>query len=139
MEEKGKILSIDYGLKRIGVAVSDEYRIIAKPLITIINSTNSHNEIIKLIEELKVNLVLIGIPYRNDNKNDNLIKNIKEFANQIQTATNIEIKFVDEFMTSKKAVEIMVTNKKKKSIRRQKTEVDKVAAAVILQEYLENN
>lgn len=139
MQVKGKVLSIDYGLKRIGFAVSDEYRIIAKPLKTLDNTNNIIQETISIIEELKINLIIVGIPIRDDDKNDKFIQLIKKFAFEISEKTNINVIFVDEFMSSRKAVEIMVRNNKKKSQRRKKSEIDKISAAVFLQEFLENN
>lgn len=140
MEIKGKILAVDFGLKRIGLAISDEYRIIPRPLKTIFNSDSSLNEIQEIINSEKVNLVLFGLPIRNDDKNNALINAIYSFSNLIKKANpNINIEFIDEFMTSKRAVQIMVNNGKKKNKRAEKPEIDKIAAALILQEYLESN
>lgn len=138
MEVKGRILAIDYGLKRIGLALSDALRIVATPLKTIENTPNAIAEIMNIIKAEEVNLILCGIPFRNDDKNDEWIANIKNFANKIAKQSNLEVIFIDEFMTSKKAVQIMVNNGKKKSKRSEKGAVDKVAAAIILQDYLES-
>ncbi len=139
MEIKGRILAVDYGLKRIGLAISDEFRIIARPVKTILNSSENLREIEEIIQSEKVNLILFGIPYRDDDKNDDFIKKIKAFATKLSQQTGIEVQYVDEYMTSQKAVQIMVNNGKKKSKRAEKTEIDKIAAALILQEYLQNN
>lgn len=139
MEIKGRILAVDYGLKRIGLAISDEFRIIARPVKTILNSSENLIEIEEIIQSEKVNLILFGIPYRDDDKNDDFIKKIKAFATKLSQQTGIEVQYVDEYMTSQKAVQIMVNNGKKKSKRAEKTEIDKIAAALILQEYLQNN
>lgn len=138
MEVKGRILAIDYGLKRIGLALSDALRIVATPIKTIDNTPNAISEIMQIIQAEDVNLILCGIPYRNDDKNDEWIAKIKNFANKLAKQSGLELVFVDEFMTSKKAVQIMVNNGKKKSKRSEKGAIDKVAAAIILQDYLES-
>lgn len=138
MEVKGRILAIDYGLKRIGLALSDTLRIVATPIKTIENTPNAISEIMQIIQAEEVNLILCGIPFRNDDKNDEWIEKIKSFGNKLAKQSGLELVFVDEFMTSKKAVQIMVNNGKKKSKRSEKGAIDKVAAAIILQDYLES-
>lgn len=110
----------------------------ATPIKTIENTPNAISEIMQIIQAEEVNLILCGIPFRNDDKNDEWIEKIKSFGNKLAKQSGLELVFVDEFMTSKKAVQIMVNNGKKKSKRSEKGAIDKVAAAIILQDYLES-
>lgn len=137
---KGKrLLSIDFGLRRIGLAICDEYHIAIRPVATIFNDESLVLNLKQIIESERVGAVVIGVPVRNDDKNDALIEKINEFALLISTEFNLEVLRHDEFMSSKKASQTLIEIGRKKSKRASKGELDKIAAAIILKEFISEN
>lgn len=137
---KGKrLLSIDFGLRRIGLAICDEYHIAIRPVATIFNDESLVLNLKQIIESERVGAVVIGVPVRNDDKNDELIANINDFAELINKEFGLEVFRHDEFMSSKKASQTLVEIGRKKSKRASKGELDKIAAAIILQEFISEN
>jgi putative Holliday junction resolvase len=134
-----RIIAIDYGLKRTGLAVTDPLQIIATALTTI--------ESPKLISFLKeyfskepVQLIIIGEPKNWDDSDTHatpLVKNI--IKKLVKEFPAIPIQTVDERYTSKMASKAMVEMGMKKKKRREKGQVDQIAAAIMLQEYLRHN
>lgn len=133
-----RILALDYGKKRTGVAVTDPLQIIASGLTTI----ETNKIIVFLKDYLKkedVEEIVIGYPFKMDNSKtadsvpliDNFIKKL------IKIFPNIPISKVDEHFTSKMAVQAMIDGGVKKMKRRNKALIDKISAALILKSYLE--
>ena len=131
----GKFLGIDYGKKRIGLAITDDSKIISSPLYTVLNS-----EIFSFLEDFfkkeEIERIVIGIPKRLDNSNNVIVKDIHTFSKKILTTFNIPIYFIDERYTSKIASTIIINSHLKKIKRRNKQLVDKVSASLILETYL---
>lgn len=135
----GRIVALDFGLKRTGVAVTDPLKIIASPLETIPTA--------KIVEFLKeycakeeVEVMVVGMPMRLNNEETHATTPAKEFVNRLKKnfpAINIEVE--DERYTSKMAVDAMIKGGMKKKDRRKKGNIDKVSAALILQSYLEGH
>ena len=132
-----RILSLDIGTKRIGVAVSDALLLGATPLKTIQRKEDSkaREEIIKILEEYKTDVILIGIPYNMDGTLGFQAKNCLEFIKPFRD--NYTILEQDERLSSFESEEIL--KQKGKKYTKDKGLVDMTAAAVILQNYLENN
>ena len=134
-----RILCIDYGLKRTGIAVTDPLQIISTGLTTV--DTNNLVSFLKkyFLEEL-VELIIIGLPKNLDNSDTHatplvdgiIIKLKKEFP-------QIPLKTVDERYTSKMARQAMLEMGMKKKDRRNKRTVDEIAATIMLQEYMQNH
>jgi putative Holliday junction resolvase len=132
----GRILAIDYGLKRSGLAVTDPLKIIATALATVTTT-----ELIKYLEDYfkkeEVEEVVIGMPKNLDNKDTDstpfVRKFIKTFENKFPSR---KITTIDERFTSKIAQQAMITGGMSKKNRQQKGNVDQIAATIILQEYL---
>ena len=133
----GRLLAIDYGSKRCGIAVTDEMQIIASGLTTV--------ETKKLIPFLKtycndesVDLFLIGLPKQMNNELSEseplILKFIKILKKEIP---QIPIERVDERFTSKMAFQTMIDSGLNKKQRRNKALVDEISATIILQTYLE--
>ena len=135
----GRILAIDYGLKRSGLAVTDPLKIIATALVTVTTT-----ELIKYLEDYfkkeEVEEVVIGLPKNLDNKDTDstpfVRKFIKTFENKFPSRKIITF---DERFTSKIAQQAMIAGGMSKKNRQQKGSVDQVAATIILQEYLQIN
>lgn len=129
-------MAIDYGGKRTGIAVTDPLQIIAQPLTTV-NTKNLFDFLKEYLEKEKVDEIVIGYPMHLDGTDADITEEIKEFAKKIVEKFNIKIDFLDERYTSKRAVQTMVQGGFKKKDRRKKENIDKIAAAIILQDYLE--
>ena len=133
-----RIMAIDYGGKRTGIAVTDPLQIIATGLTTIASA-----ELIpflkKYIKEEQVELILVGLPKNWDESDTHgtpLAK--KAIASIIKEFPLIPVKDVDERFTSKMAKDAMLEMGMKKKDRRDKKNVDLIAATILLQEYLNN-
>ncbi len=131
----GKIISIDFGKKRIGLAITDSEKSISFPLKTVGNK-----EIFSFLKTLFINedieCIVLGDPKTKKNKNNELIKDLMKFHNKIKSEFNIPVHFIDERFTSKIAFRIILDSNIKKMKRRDKSLIDKVSASLILETYL---
>ena len=132
-----RIICIDYGLKRTGLAVTDPLRIIATGL-TSVESPKLITFLKDYFQNEKVSLILIGEPWNMDDTATHatplVLKCIKELQKNFP---NIPIEKVDERYTSKMASQAMIEMGLKKKQRRNKALVDEIAATIMLQEYLQ--
>lgn len=132
-----RILAIDYGTKRTGLAVTDPLQIIASALETI--STPDVLDYIKtycLSED--VERILLGFPVREDGKEAHSAPHIRKFAIELdKLLPSTPIEFRDESYTSQEAMKVMIRSGASKKTRRTKGNLDKISATLILQEYLE--
>lgn len=131
-----RILALDYGSKRTGIAVTDELQIIASGLATI-----PTNELMPYLEKYfkaeNVELVLVGEPKQMDNTASQSEGAILEFLEKFKGKfPHMEVKRVDERFTSKMAVKTMIDSGLKKKKRRDKALLDEISATIILQTYL---
>lgn len=135
----GRILAIDYGTKRTGLAVTDPLQIIASPLAGI--STNTlMNYLETYFKQEKVDEVVVGWPLHADGNETNNTANVRKFLDRFKEKfPQMPIKMQDEWGTSKMAVNSMIAGGVSKKNRRDKNLVDKVAAVLILQAYMEEN
>ena len=131
-----RILAIDYGLKRTGIAVTDELQIIASGLTTV--PTGDLIPFLKdYLSKEQIELFLVGEPKQMDNSASESEKLIKPFLVNLENEfPNIPIKRVDERFTSKMAFQTMIDSGLKKSQRKNKALVDEISATLILQSYL---
>lgn len=134
MEEQ-RILSIDYGKKRIGIALSDPLFTFAYSFKTLINDKNLWKNIAEIINEKKVVKVILGLP--NKERNKELVEKISKFKNGIEKRFKLEVITWDEEYTSAIAQERIIESVTKRKKRRDKGLIDRNSAAVILQEYLD--
>ena len=134
-----KYVGVDFGLKRIGLSITDQEKIFAFPLTTI-EYNNAFNFFMELFLKEKISKVIIGYPKRfsgADSEIESSIKIfIKKFKNQFPA---IEIERFDERFTSKLASKAIVSSGLGKKKRSNKSLIDKVSAAIILQDYLTYN
>jgi putative Holliday junction resolvase len=134
----GRILAIDYGTKRTGIAVTDELQIIASGLTTVA-TTNLIPFLKDYILAEQVELFVIGEPKQMNNEASESEKYIQEFIEKLTKAIpSIPIVRVDERFTSKMAVQTMIDSGLKKNQRMNKSLVDEISATLILQSYLCN-
>jgi putative Holliday junction resolvase len=131
-----RILAIDYGGKRTGLAVTDPLQIIGTGLCTV-ESRQLIPFLKKYMETEAVELILMGEPKNWDDSDTHATPLVKAAIRQLQKAfPNIPIKMVDERYTSKMASQAMIEMGLKKKERRNKALVDEIAATIMLQEYL---
>lgn len=137
MELKKRILALDIGTKRIGIAISDVFWMGASPIKTINRKDDKSalDEIKKIAKEYNTNTILIGIPYNMDGSLGFQAKNCLKFIEPLRS--EYEILEQDERLSSSQAEEILKQQGKKYT--KNKSMVDVTAACVILMEYLENN
>lgn len=132
-----RVMAIDYGTKRVGIAVTDTLQIIASPLDTVHAS-----EVVGFIEKYcgkeDVATIVIGEPKKLNNESADIEQHIKGFIRNLQKCLpTIEIQRVDERFTSKIAFQSMIDSGLSRKKRSQKEIVDQVSATLILQSYLE--
>ena len=131
-----RILAIDYGLKRTGIAVTDPLQIIASALTTI-ESSKIFTFLGEYIKKEEVELILIGDPRNLDDSPTDISNDVHRVIKIMQEKfPKIPVKTVDERYSSLMATRAMIDMNMKKSRRREKGMVDQVAATMMLQEYL---
>jgi len=135
--DAGRILAIDYGKKRVGLAVTDPMQMIATRLTTV-----SSGDIWKFLDDYfkkeKVVLVLVGYPLQMNNEPSQAVTYINPFLKAlVKKYPDMPIRQVDERFTSKLAFQAMIDGGLKKSERQDKSLVDGVSATILLQSYLE--
>jgi len=133
----GRIIAIDYGTKRTGIAVTDPGKLIASPLKTVLT-----HELMNFLDDYfggeEVEALVVGLPRRMDNTESESMKQIKYFVVAFKKRfPQIPVLWEDERFTSKLAKDALLEGGMKKSDRRVKGNIDKVSAALILQSYLE--
>ena len=134
---KGKVIALDLGEKRIGVAVCDENRILAQPLCTINRKSREKDiaAIIHIAQEQKANLIVIGFPRQADDSLGASALKVLNFSSRLKRSSGFTLAFVDEWETTVEANEYLlqadVSRKRRKQI------VDKLAASLILKRFLE--
>ncbi|MCF2550613.1 Holliday junction resolvase RuvX [Bacteroides caecigallinarum] len=133
-----RILAIDYGRKRTGLAVTDPMQIIASGLTTV--STHELADFIKnYVGKEKVERIIIGHPRQMNYEDSENMKNIIPFVNRLKKMLpDIPVEFVDERFTSVLAHQAMLAGGLKKKDRQNKALVDEISATIILQSYLES-
>ena len=131
-----RILAIDFGKKRTGIAVTDQLQIIASGLTTV--DTAKLLAFLKdYISKEKVELFLVGLPKQMNNTDSESEILITPFLEKLtQQIPNIPVKRIDERFTSKMAFQTMIDSGMKKKQRRNKAMVDEISATIILQSYL---
>jgi putative Holliday junction resolvase len=133
-----RILAIDYGLRRVGLAVTDPLQMFAQPLDTIDNKLIIDYLKAYLGREL-VETIVLGEPKHMDGGETDATKPVQEFKLLLEkNFPNVPIVMIDERLTSRMAKQTLIDAGYKKSDRRNKKLVDTVAAALILQTYLES-
>ena len=133
-----RIFAIDHGSKRIGIAVSDELKMIAQPLEYIFAepSTDLLARLKELIRDKEVELILVGMPQNMDGSYGPAAQKVQEFVAMLESALTVPIKLWDERLTSAQANRLLIQGNVRRAKRKEK--VDKMAAAILLQSYLDS-
>ena len=131
-----RIMAIDYGLKRTGIAVTDELQLIASGLATI-SSETAIDWLSNYFSEEKVEKVIIGEPKQMNNMPSESAPLIDAFVAKFKVSfPDMKLERVDERFTSKMAFQTMIDSGLKKNQRKNKALVDEIAATILLQDYL---
>lgn len=130
------MLGIDYGQKRVGVAVSDGLGIAAHPLAVLEAHGDPGPRLAELVRHHDVKRVVVGLPRSLDGAERAAAKNARDFAEKLESLLDIEVVMYDERLTSRIAEGVLLSAGTSRARRRRK--VDKVAAAVMLQGYLDH-
>ena len=132
-----RLLAIDYGRKRSGIAVSDTLQIIANGLTTVPSHTVI-NFLKDYIAKETVELIIVGLPRQMNYEESESMKYIKPFVKRLQKEIpNIPVEYFDERFTSRMAQQTMIDGGLKKKQRQNKALVDEISATIILQGYME--
>lgn len=134
----GRVMALDIGDKRIGIALSDPMKIIASPFDTLkrVEIKGDINKIAKMIEENDVETVVCGLPKKLDNTDSLQTVKAREFADTLREKTAAKVVMTDERLTTVSAERVLLEADVSRGKRREV--IDKLAAAVILQSYLES-
>ena len=132
-----RILALDHGTRRVGVAVSDETHTIAQPLEYIPAEPFAEflERLKKILAEKEVDLILLGLPRNMDGSYGPAAQKVQAFAAALKSAVTVPIKLWDERLTSVMATRILIQGNVRRDKRKEK--VDKMAAAILLQSYLD--
>ncbi|MEI6780403.1 MAG: Holliday junction resolvase RuvX [Verrucomicrobiota bacterium] len=133
-----RILGLDHGSKRIGIAISDELKMIAQPLEYILAEPSAAflARLEELIRDKEVELILIGLPRNMDGSYGPAALKVQDFVEVLKGAVSVPIKLWDERLTSAQANRCLIQGNVRRDKRKEK--VDKMAAALLLQSYLDS-
>lgn len=126
-----RIMALDIGEKNIGIAISDKLNILAIPYSIERNDDNFGSKISEIIKEKDINKIIVGIPYNLKGKLGHQAKKTIDFIEELKAKTDIEIHFIDERFSTQISRKNLMFKKKETKIS-----LDKYAAAVILENYL---
>jgi putative Holliday junction resolvase len=137
MERPTRILALDHGTRRIGVAVSDELRIIAQPLeyIPAEPFTDFVQRLKEILRDKDVELILIGMPRNMDGSYGPAAQKVQEFIAALKHEVPVPLKTLDERLTTVQAQRSLIQANVRRNQRKEK--VDMTAAAILLQSYLD--
>jgi putative Holliday junction resolvase len=133
----GRVLAIDYGRRRIGLALSDELRLTAQPLATLAR-TNRRNDLRRLreiVREHKVRAIVVGHPVHLNGSAGEMAEEAAKFAARIRKELGLPVELMDERLSSWEAEQLSASPARDKK----KSSLDHLAAAVILRDYLERH
>jgi putative holliday junction resolvase len=131
-----KLMGIDYGRRRIGVAMTDDTSGYIRGCATIDrkNDPDIPPALLDLVRRENPDGIVLGLPFDIDGHDTPMSIHVRSFAQKLAKVVTIPIHYIDESLTSKNAAELLRYRKKKE--RRDKASVDRIAACLILQEYL---
>jgi len=133
-----RILGIDYGEVRVGLSLSDLTQTIANPFKTIIykSADNLLDQLKEIIDENEVEKLVVGVPYNMKGEDTKQTLKVKEFISFLESNLSYNVELIDERLSSIEAEKTM--HKMNIKTGHNKSDIDKIAASVILQEYLDS-
>ena len=135
----GKAIAIDFGLKRSGIAITDDLQLFAFPHETV-DSQGLMSYLEMLVSKESVDTIVLGEPKRMDNSDTHITENVRLLHEALKTKfPSVKVVLMDERFTSKMAVQAMIAGGMKKKERQVKGNIDKISAAIVLQSFLSAN
>lgn len=131
---RGRVLGLDHGSARVGVAVSDALRITAQPLEVVVRP-RAVARIAEIVAEYEIEEIVVGLPTSLNGTEGPPASAARGFGAEISLATGLDVTYVDERFTTVTAEKVMLDAGAKRRVRRDS--LDKVAAAIILQAFLD--
>jgi len=138
MGDQGRVLGIDYGSVRIGMALTDPLRILASGAGTLDNDVQALRKIADLIVAQGVRLIVVGMPYAPDGGKGEKAREVDRFIEGLRPLVQVPIETWDESFTSVNAREVLREGGLRKKQRRERHRIDEMAARLLLQEYLDS-
>ncbi len=129
-----RILALDVGDKRIGLAISDPLGTIAQPFMTIQNNSTCLENIARIVREKEIGEIVVGLPINMNGTPGPRAQEVREFARRVTEAIDIAVVFIDERLTTVEAEKLMISADVSREKR--KLTIDSVAAAIILEKRL---
>jgi len=134
--EKKRIVGIDYGEKRIGIAITDPLGIFAQPLTTLFNDDKFWKGLESLLEQYAIAEIVVGYPLKESGDKGEITGKIDHFVKTLEKKFKVPVELADERYSSGIAKERVIASVTSKKKRRDKGLIDKNAAAVILEDYM---
>lgn len=130
-------MGIDFGLARIGIALSDETKFLASPYMTLKRKGDESDldSLLDIIKKEKVDEIVCGMPYNMQGEEQNIASKTRAFMGKLACLTGLEIHYVDERLSSVMAEDILKNTER--DWKKRKEKLDSVAASIILQDYLD--
>jgi len=131
-----RLAAIDFGLKRIGIALSDPTNFLASPFTTVEGGRNAVQNVANALKDHPISQILIGLPLLMNGKEGDMAHLVRIFAQKLEELTHIPILFIDERLSSAQADKIL----KERSFNRKQrsSKIDTTAATLLLQHYLDS-
>ena len=133
----GKVIALDFGIKRTGVAISDDNKTFAFPHSTI-ETSNIINSIESIVKKEPIELFVIGYPKKLNNTDFPITKEIGLLKEKITKKFRLDVVLIDERYTSKMASSVIAKSGLPKNKRQNKALIDKISATIILQDYFKS-
>lgn len=137
LESPTRILAIDYGSRRFGIAISDPMNIIAQGHSTLDNDATLYQQLRAIIAGHAIGRIVVGMPYSLSGESGTKAKEVEEFVKRLRVEVGIPVATWDERFTSKLARSVIREIGTKKMKRQRKGVVDQMAAVLLLQSYLD--
>lgn len=137
-EKESRVMGIDYGEKRIGIALSDPLLTFAYPFKTLHNNSTFLEKLSEIIADKNISKIILGLPSSRFKASKELANKVLKLKSEIEKEKNVDVILWDEEYSSSIAKEKVIESVTKKSKRKEKDLLDRHAAAVILQEFLDS-
>lgn len=133
-----RIIGVDYGERRMGLAISDPLGMFAMPLRTVkvVALRNACNELIDAVAEVDAGLIVVGMPFNMNGTKGEMAEKVDAFIRILREKTDIPIEIVDERLSSQLVEKVLISSDMRRNKRKQV--IDKLAAQVILQSYMDS-
>jgi putative Holliday junction resolvase len=135
---ESRVMALDFGMKRIGIALSDSLKLFAYPHTTLPNDDKFYESLKSIINEKMISEIVLGIPTEIKASKTSVVKDIEKFKTELEKKFSLKVILWDESYTSSIAQQKILESVNKKQKRQNKGLLDMYSAAVILQEYLDS-